>query len=103
LHGSRERPGIFLGKNQELDMVGCDRVVEDLKLVAFSGLKKPAHSVMSVACEFEEKSLLMVPMRDVPDIPRKKVAIGSWHWRKSRVTEAIKNLKTAILGSKWRF
>jgi hypothetical protein len=34
---------------------------------------------VSVACEFQQKVLLMAAMGDVPELARQEVAVGAWH------------------------
>ena len=64
---------------QQVDMIGCDRVIENVQPVALPGLEQPLKPALSVQSELEKELLLMAPMGNVPDLARNVMTVCSWH------------------------
>ena len=60
-------------------MIGGHHVIEEAQAEAFPGFKQPVQIPVAVACEFQQKALLMAAMGDVPELARQEVAVGAWH------------------------
>src|SRR5574341_993635 len=65
--------------DQEMNIVGRDDVIEHTQPKPFRGLKQPLPPAPAVTREFQEKRTLMTPVRDMPDVMGKKIAMGARH------------------------
>jgi hypothetical protein len=55
------------------------RVVQNLYAKPFAGLIQPVDVPLAGLDELQRELLLVAPMRDMPNVARHKIAIGSWH------------------------
>jgi hypothetical protein len=65
--------------DEEMDVVGGNHIIEHTQAIAFLCLKKPLKVPATAAGKFQKKSLLMTPMRNVPDITREVMPVCSRH------------------------
>ena len=76
LLGMTFRPAI---NDQQMDMIGSDRVVEYSQAKAFPGFKEPEKPASSVPVEFQQKFLFVATMGNVPHLSRNTMSVCSCH------------------------
>jgi hypothetical protein len=65
--------------DKEMDMVGSYRITEHAETEAFFCFKYPLQIAAAISGEFQEKFLLMTPMRNVPDMPWNIMSVRPRH------------------------
>ena len=65
--------------DEEMDMIGCNRIIEHAQAVALPGLEKPPKPPVAVYGKLEKKFLLVTSMGDVPDVTGQLMSIFSRH------------------------
>jgi hypothetical protein len=63
---------VAVNKNEQVDMVGGHRVIEDIKTITLFGFESPSHPMLPVPGKFQQKIFLMTAVSDVPYMARQK-------------------------------
>ena len=70
LHGIGDHVPLPIIHNEQVNMVGCDHVVQNRQTIALLGLIQPLQIPMPILLELEEEFSLMASMSDMPDVAR---------------------------------
>lgn len=79
LHGIWNDIPVLPSSYQEVDVIGRHGVIQNLNFKTPLGFIKPGDPCGSVFREFQKKLPVATAMGDMPDVPGKKMAVGSGH------------------------
>jgi hypothetical protein len=79
LHGIGDHIPVAIIRDEQVNVIGCDHIIQESQPIPPPGLIKPVQIPMPILRELEKEFPLMASMGDMPDVARNVMSLCSCH------------------------